>query len=328
MVLLEVKGLRVYYYTPRSVVRAVDGVDIYVERGESLCIVGESGSGKSTLGLSIAGLIEPPGRVVDGEVIFDGEVIVSSRFVRTYGYLGKRITMIFQDPRAALNPVMRIGDQIAEALAHSRGMKPGMARERVLELLRSVEIPDPNRVVNSYPHELSGGMAQRVVIAIAISTEPDLIIADEPTSALDVTVQAQILRLLKGLVRENGRSLIFITHDLSVAMEICDRIAIMYAGKIIEEGSIKAIIEKPLHPYTIALLGSIPRMGSKRSRLSVIPGEPPDMGSPPSGCRFHPRCASRFQPCNRSEPALIQYIDGRRIACFLYGGGGDESPKA
>jgi oligopeptide/dipeptide ABC transporter ATP-binding protein len=327
MVLLEVKSLRVYYYTPRSIVRAVDGVDIYVERGESLCIVGESGSGKSTLGLSIAGLIEPPGRVIDGEVIFDGEVIVSSRFVRTYRYLGKRMTMIFQDPRAALNPVMRIGDQIAEGLAHSRGMKPGMARERVLELLRSVEIPDPNRVVNSYPHELSGGMAQRVVIAIAISTEPDLIIADEPTSALDVTVQAQILRLLKRLVRESGRSLIFITHDLSVAMEICDRIAIMYAGKIVEEGSIKDIIEKPLHPYTIALLGSIPRMGSKRSRLSVIPGEPPDMGSPPSGCRFHPRCALRFHPCDRSEPALIRYIDGRRIACFLYGGG-DEPPKA
>lgn len=328
MVLLEVRGLRVYYYTPRGVVRAIDGVDIYVERGESLCIVGESGSGKSTLGLSIAGLIEPPGRVVDGEVIFDGEVIVSSRFVRTYGYLGRRITMIFQDPRAALNPVMRIGDQIAEALVHSKGVEYGMARERALELLRSVEIPDPDRVVNSYPHELSGGMAQRVVIAIAISTEPDLIIADEPTSALDVTVQAQILRLLKRLVREGGKSLIFITHDLSVAMEICDRVAIMYAGKIVEEGSIKAIIEKPLHPYTIALLGSIPRMGSKRSRLSAIPGEPPDMGSPPRGCRFHPRCPSRFQPCDRSEPPLIQYIDGRRVACFLYGGGGDEPPKA
>lgn len=328
MALLEVKGLRVYYYTPKGVIRAVDGVDIYVERGESLCIVGESGSGKSTLGLSIAGLVEPPGRVVDGEVIFDGEVIVSTKFVRSYGYLGKRITLIFQDPKTALNPVMRIGDQIAEALVHSRGMERSIARERAIELLRSVEIPDPGRVINSYPHELSGGMAQRVVIAIAISTEPDLIIADEPTSALDVTVQAQILRLLRRLVREGGRSLIFITHDLSVAMEICDRIAIMYAGKIVEEGSIKAIIEKPLHPYTIALLASIPKIGSKRSRLSAIPGEPPDMRSPPDGCRFHPRCALRFKPCDRLEPPLIQYIDGRRIACFLYGGVGDEPPKA
>ncbi|MEM1610913.1 MAG: ABC transporter ATP-binding protein [Sulfolobales archaeon] len=318
MALLEVKNLKIYYYTPAGVVRAVDGVDLYLERGESLCIVGESGSGKSTLGLGIAGLIEHPGRVVDGEVWFDGELVVSKTQINTHRLLGKKITMIFQDPRSALNPVMRIGEQIVEMIMFNLGIDRSQAYRIAYELLQSVEIPDPKRVLDSYPHELSGGMAQRVVIAIAISTKPELVIADEPTSALDVTIQAQILKLLRSAIKDQGRSLIFITHDLSVALEICDRTLIMYAGKIVEEGLTKDIFIKPLHPYTSALLNSIPKIGSRSSRLPSLPGEPPQMTSPPKGCRFHPRCPARFEPCDNEEPPMFITDNKRRVACFLY----------
>lgn len=269
--------------------------------------------------MGVAGLIDSPGQIVDGEVWFDGMLIISREAINTQGLLGRRITMVFQDPRSALNPVMKIGDQIIEMITYNLGLDKRAAYRKAHELLRLVEIPDPDRVLNSYPHELSGGMAQRVVIAMAISTRPELVIADEPTSALDVTVQAQILRLLRSLVKEQGRSLIFITHDLSVAMEICDRTAVMYAGKIVEEGATKEIFLKPLHPYTQALLGSIPRMGSKVQRLPSLPGEPPQMTSPPRGCRFHPRCPARFEPCDREEPVMFT-INRRRVACFLYRG--------
>ncbi|MCC6062806.1 MAG: ABC transporter ATP-binding protein, partial [Desulfurococcales archaeon] len=305
MPILEVKNLKIYYFTPSGIVKAVDGVDLYIERGETRCIVGESGSGKSTLGMGIAGLIDHPGRIVDGEVIFDGKIVASKNGIYTQRLLGRRITLIFQDPRSALNPVMTVGEQISETLQHNLGLDRREAYKIAYDLLRKVEIPDPERVLHSYPHELSGGMAQRVVIAIALSTEPDLIIADEPTSALDVTVQAEILRLFRSLVKSGKRSVLFITHDLSVALEICDTTSIMYAGKIVEEGLTREIFEKPLHPYTQALLSSIPRIGLKVEKLMSISGEPPLMIEPPKGCRFHPRCPFKLEICDKQEPILI-----------------------
>jgi len=331
MPLLEVRNLRIYYYTPTGVVRAVDGVDLYLEKGESLCVVGESGSGKSTLGLGIVGLVDLPGKVVGGEVWFDNRLIVSSSAINTQGLLGRKITMIFQDPRSALNPFMKIGEQIVEAITYNLGVDRDSAYKMAYEALQAVEIPDPSRILDSYPHELSGGMAQRVVIAIAISTGPELIIADEPTSALDVTIQAQILKLLRSIIKEQSRSLIFITHDLSVAMEICDRTAVMYAGKIVEEGPTRELFEKPLHPYTSALLASIPKIATARAlKLPSIPGEPPHMTRPPPGCRFHPRCRFRFDPCDKEEPQLRSIDARRKVACFLYssGGGGDVHSEA
>lgn len=316
MALLEIRDLRVYYRSGKSVVRAVDGVSLSIDKGEALCLVGESGSGKSTLGLAVAGLIEAPGEIAGGEVIFDGVPIASSKRISTEGLLGRRITMIFQDPRSSLNPVMRIGDQISEVLIHHTGLSREEALEKTLSLLREVQIPDPQRIVKSYPHELSGGMAQRVVIAMAIATRPDLIIADEPTSALDVTVQAQILRLLRFLVEESRSSMLFITHDLSVALEMCKRTAIMYAGKLVEEGPTQEIMMKPLHPYTAFLLESVPKIGSK-GRLNIAAGEPPDLRNPPPGCRFHPRCPFVMDICRKEEPLAV-WMSSRRIACFLH----------
>jgi oligopeptide/dipeptide ABC transporter ATP-binding protein len=318
MPILEVKNLKIYYFTPSGIVKAVDGVDLYIERGETRCIVGESGSGKSTLGMGIAGLIDHPGRIVDGEVIFDGKIVASKNGIYTQRLLGRRITLIFQDPRSALNPVMTVGEQISETLQHNLGLDRREAYKIAYDLLRKVEIPDPERVLRSYPHELSGGMAQRVVIAIALSTEPDLIIADEPTSALDVTVQAEILRLFRSLVKSGKRSVLFITHDLSVALEICDTTSIMYAGKIVEESLTREIFEKPLHPYTQALLSSIPRIGLKVEKLMSISGEPPLMIEPPKGCRFHPRCPFKLEICDKQEPILINLSETRRVACHLY----------
>jgi len=318
MPILEVKNLKIYYFTPSGIVKAVDGVDLYIERGETRCIVGESGSGKSTLGMGISGLIDHPGRIVDGEVIFDGKIIASKNGIYTKGLLGRRITLVFQDPRSALNPVMTVGEQISETLQHNLGLDRREAYKIAYDLLRKVEISDPERVLRSYPHELSGGMAQRVVIAIALSTEPDLIIADEPTSALDVTVQAEILRLFRSLVKSGKRSVLFITHDLSVALEICDTTSIMYAGKIVEEGLTREIFEKPLHPYTQALLSSIPRIGLKAEKLMSISGEPPLMIEPPKGCRFHPRCPFKLEICDKQEPILINLSETRRVACHLY----------
>ncbi len=317
MPILTVKNLKIYFYTPSGVVRAVDGVSLGVEKGETLCVVGESGSGKSTLGMGIAGLIDPPGRIIDGEVWFDGELIVSREINKAHRFLGKKLSLIFQDPRSALNPVMKIGDQMTEALMSNLNIDYREAYKISRELLKRVEIPDPDRILRSYPHELSGGMAQRVVIAIAISANPDLVIADEPTSALDVTIQAQILKLFKGLVRTRDRALLFITHDLSVALEICDRTLVMYAGKVVEEGATKEIFIKPMHPYTSALIASIPRIGSRASKLPSLSGEPPKMTEPPSGCRFHPRCPHRFELCDKEEPPMLTF-PGRRVACFLY----------
>jgi oligopeptide/dipeptide ABC transporter ATP-binding protein len=317
--LLRVEGLKTYFYTEEGIVRAVDGVDFVVREGEVLGLVGESGCGKSVTSLSIMRLISPPGRIVEGRVIFDGVDLLQLPESEMLHYRGNRISMIFQQPTSCLNPVYKVGDQIAEVLTVHRGMSREEAWKRARELLEEVGVPDAERRMHAYPHELSGGMAQRVMIAMALANEPELLIADEPTTALDVTVQAQILELMKDLLRRHRTSIILITHDLGVVAEMADRVAVMYAGKIVEYADVYSIFEEPLHPYTQALLASIPMLGVSKERLDVIPGSVPNMLNLPSGCRFHPRCAKRFEPCSRIEPDLLPIDSEKRLVrCWLY----------
>ncbi len=325
MPLLEVKDLHTYYYTLRGIVRAVDGVSFSLERGEVLGIAGESGSGKSTVAWSIINLVPPPGRIVKGSIIFDGmEITKMSESELREKIRWKRISMVFQGAMNALTPVFTVGEQIAEVLIHHKGMTRKEALERAGELLKMVGL-EPS-MVRRYPHELSGGQKQRVVIAMALALEPDLLIADEPTTALDVVVQAQILNLLKRLQREKKLSIILITHDLTVIAELADKIAIMYAGKIVEYGTAEQIFYNPMHPYTRALLRAIPRLTGEIEKLAYIPGVPPDLRSPPPGCRFHPRCSEVMDICRRDEPPIVEVEKGHYVSCWLYakreGGGG------
>ncbi|MEM0439588.1 MAG: ABC transporter ATP-binding protein [Sulfolobales archaeon] len=314
--LLEVRNLKTYFFTLRGSVRAVDGVSFSLERGEALGIVGESGSGKSTLGFSLLRLVPPPGRIVEGSIILDGEDILKLPEERVRKEIRwKRISMVFQSALNALNPVKRIGDQIADAIMAHEDVDKKEALERAAELLKSVGI-DPRRV-NNYPHEFSGGMKQRAVIAMALALQPDVVIADEPTTALDVVVQAQILNLFKKLRKEKGLSIILITHDLSLVAEIADKVAIMYAGKIVELGPSEKIYTEPAHPYTKGLMASIPRIGGSKE-LAWIPGSPPDLRNPPPGCRFHPRCPFAMEICRREEPPYFDVGDGHISACWLH----------
>ena len=314
--LLEVRNLKTYFFTLRGSVRAVDGVSFSLEKGEALGIVGESGSGKSTLGFSLLRLVPPPGRIVEGSIILDGEDILKLPEERVRKEIRwKRISMIFQSALNALNPVKRIGDQIADAIMAHEDVDKREALERAAELLKSVGI-DPRRV-NNYPHEFSGGMKQRAVIAMALALQPDVVIADEPTTALDVVVQAQILNLFKKLRKEKGLSIILITHDLSLVAEIADKVAIMYAGKIVELGPSERIYTEPAHPYTKGLMASIPRIGGSKE-LAWIPGSPPDLRNPPQGCRFHPRCPFAMEICRREEPPYFEVGDGHISACWLH----------
>jgi peptide/nickel transport system ATP-binding protein len=315
--LLEVRRLKTYFFTLRGVVKAVDDVSFTLERGESLAIVGESGSGKSTLGYSLIRLVPPPGRIVEGEILLDGTDITKlpeDRIRREIRW--KRISMIFQGALNALNPVKRVGDQIADAILAHENVTKKEALERAGELLKAVGI-DPKRI-NNYPHEFSGGMKQRVVIAMALALNPDIVIADEPTTALDVVVQAQILNLLKKLKQERKMSIILITHDLSLVAELADKVAIMYAGKIVEIGPSDDIYTEPTHPYTRGLMASIPRIGGKKE-LYWIPGNPPDLRSPPPGCRFHPRCQYTMDVCKVKEPPYFK-VGNLLTACWLYEG--------
>ncbi|RLG86924.1 MAG: ABC transporter ATP-binding protein [Thermoprotei archaeon] len=317
MPLLEVKDLRVYYYTLKGVVKAVDKVSFSVEKGETLGLAGESGCGKSTLGFSLLRLVPPPGRIVGGKILFEGMDVTAmpeDKLRREYRW--KRVSMIFQGAMNALNPVKTIGDQIAEAiLAHEENVTKREALERAAELLKMVGI-EPRRI-RSYPHELSGGMKQRVVIAMALALNPPLVIADEPTTALDVVVQAQIMNLLKRLKKEYGMSMILISHDLALIAEIADKVAIMYAGKIVEIGTAEQIYNNPKHPYTQGLIRSVPRLrGAKR--LEWIPGQPPDLRNPPPGCRFAPRCPYAMDRCRREEPPMVEVEPGHWVACWLY----------
>src|ERR671938_968445 len=318
--LLVVKDLKTQFFTPDGVVRAVDGVSFDLDEGETLGIVGESGSGKSVTALSIMRLIPyPPGKIVEGEIYFRGENILDYDADEMTHIRGNDIAMIFQDPMTSLNPVLPISRQIGEALQTHLKMSRGAARKRTIELLKLVGIPSAEQRVDHYPHQFSGGMRQRVMIAMALSCNPDLLIADEPTTALDVTIQAQILELIKRLNTDFGSAVALITHDLGVVADIADRILVMYAGRIVEEGDKEQIFYDPQHPYTWGLLGSIARLDRpKPRRLTAIAGQPPSLINKPRGCNFRPRCPQAFDRCHNEDPPLTEKVgDGHLDACHL-----------
>lgn len=320
--LLEVRNLKTYFYTEDGIVRAVDGVSFEVYPGEVLGIVGESGCGKSVTSLSIMRLISVPGKIEDGEIFFDGKDLVKATEKEMMQVRGNRISMIFQQPQSALNPVFRAGDQISEVLNIHQDFGKEAGRKRAVELLKLVGIPEPERRAEAFPHELSGGMAQRVMIAMALACVPDLLIADEPTTALDVTIQAQILDLMRDMRTQLGSTMILITHDLGVIAEMADRVAVMYAGEIVEQSPVAALFDLPLHPYTKGLIGSIPVLGEVRERLDVIPGAVPNLVNLPPGCRFAPRCMARVEHnlsiCTDKRPELADIAEGHKVRCWLY----------
>jgi oligopeptide/dipeptide ABC transporter ATP-binding protein len=319
MALLEVSNLRTFFETDAGVSRAVDGVSFAVEAGEIVGVVGESGSGKSVTSLSILGLVpRPPGRIEKGSSVrFKGEELVGAPEARLRQVRGNEIAMIFQEPMTSLNPVYPVGEQIAEALRLHRKMGKREARARAVELLREVGIADPEERARAYPHQLSGGMRQRVMIAIALSCEPALLIADEPTTALDVTIQAQILELILALRERRGMGVLLITHDLGVVAEVCDRVVVMYGGEVVEQGSVEELFRDPRHPYTRGLLAAIPRLGKRVERLAAIPGTVPAPTAWPQGCRFHPRCAEALPRCADEAPPLVTLGAGRSVRCWL-----------
>ncbi|GGB43517.1 peptide ABC transporter ATP-binding protein [Roseibium aquae] len=311
---LEVDGLCTHFFTHAGIVKAVDGVSFSVGKGEIMGLVGESGSGKSITGFSILGLIDPPGRIVSGAIRFQGENIANALDQRLQKLRGNRIAMIFQDPMMTLNPVLRIDTQMIEAILAHEKVDRRTAWERSREALGLVGIPSPEERLHAYPHQLSGGMRQRVAIAIAFLNKPDLIIADEPTTALDVTIQAQIIYEAQKLTRQTGTSMIWISHDLAVVAGLADRIAVMYAGRIVEQGMTDDVIDRPLHPYTIGLLGSVPSANKRGARLFQIEGMAPNMLALPPGCAFAPRCFAATPACSQ-EPA-VQDVAGRQLRCF------------
>jgi len=316
--LLSVRDLHVNFYSYRGVVHALNGVYLDVYEGETIGLVGETGCGKSTMALAILRLVPAPGRIVKGEIIFEGEDLLKKSDREMIAIRRKKLSYIFQDPTAALNPVFRVGDQIAEAIMFSHeGIKEKEAQEKAVEMLSLVNIPDPAKVARQFPHELSGGMKQRVMIAIALSKNPKLLIADEPTSNLDVTIQAQILDLMMDLKEKTGMSVILITHDMGVVAQTCDKVAIMYAGNIIEFGPIIDVFGNPLHPYTRGLLKTVNLGQEKTSRLSTIPGTVPDLVILPSGCNFHPRCDLKQEICMKNSPEMIEAFPNHFVACHL-----------
>jgi len=315
--LLDIRGLKVYYFARRGTVRAVDNVSLKLTKGESLGLVGESGCGKSTLGLAILRLVPEPGRIVAGSVIFDGLDLTKLPEEDMRRIRGSRIAMVFQDPMTSLNPLMKIGEQLTETLMVHGEADKEVAKEKAISILSDVGI-GPERF-NDYPHQLSGGMRQRVMIAMALILKPDLVIADEPTTALDVVTQAQIIDLMKDLKEKYKMSLIFISHDISLVSEVADRMAVMYAGQVVELGDVLSIFDEPLHPYTKALLEAIPNIELADQKLVYIPGSPPDLVSPPPGCRFHPRCPFATDKCKVEEPEMIEVRPGRWVKCFRYG---------
>lgn len=313
--ILRVEGLRTYFYTYAGVVKAVDDISLEVNKGETLGVVGESGSGKTVTAQSIMRIVPQPGRILDGRIEFEGKNLLSLRENQMQRLRGKEIAYIFQDPTTTLDPVYTVGDQLAEVIMRHQQLSKHDALQKAMKLLRTVEIPDPEVRINQYPHQLSGGTKQRIAIARALSCEPTLIIADEPTTALDVTIQAQILELLKELQRKLGVSMMLITHDMGIVAEICDRVTVLYAGQVCESGTAEQVFEKPKHPYTEALLTSVPSLTLKKEKLSVIPGNVPNLIQPPSGCRFHPRCQYAKQICIDKVPILEPIGDGRWVHC-------------
>ncbi len=315
--LLRIENLEVEFATDRGVVKAVDGVDLQVDRGETVGLVGESGAGKSVLGRSIMQLVSHPGRIRGGRILWRGEDLLRRSDSEMRELRSASIAMVFQDPMTALNPLKKIRDQLLEAVLLHQDVSAPEGREIVLKRLRDVELPQPEVTMENYPHQLSGGMRQRAVIALALVNDPQLVIADEPTTSLDVTIQAQILELLKNLQRENDLSIIMITHNMAVVAETCSRVNVMYAGRIVESSETAALFERPAHPYTRALLRSVIRLDDEVRRLRTIPGLMPDLIDVPAGCAFHPRCPEAFSPCDRVQPRLLEMAESRRAACHL-----------
>jgi peptide/nickel transport system ATP-binding protein len=314
---LSVRDLRVEFVTRRGVLKAIDGISFDIARGEVLGVVGESGAGKSVTGAAVIGLIDPPGRIAAGEIRLSGERIDNLKPEAMRRVRGKRIGMIFQDPLTSLNPLYRVGHQLVETIQTHTNLSGAAARKRAVDLLAEVGIPAPERRIDGYPHEFSGGMRQRVVIALALCAEPELIIADEPTTALDVSVQAQIIALLERLGREHGTAIMLITHDMGVIAEAADRVAVMYSGRIAEIGPVREVVRNPLHPYARGLMGAIPSLASEADRLVQIPGSMPRLSAIPPGCPFNPRCPHAWERCRVDRPEPIQH-DVHRVACHLY----------
>src|SRR3990172_6768448 len=301
--LLEVRDLKTYFYTRRGVVRAVQGVSLSVDKGETVDLVGESGSGKTITCLSILRLVpKPAGRIVGGQILFEGEDLLTKSEEEIRKIRGSRISMILQDPMSSLNPVFTIGNQVAETIVLHQNARGRKLWDKVREIFGLVRIPSPETTIRYYPHQISGGMRQRVVGAIGISCQPQLLIADEPTTSLDVTIQAQYLKLLKDIQRELGVAMIFITHDLGIVARMCDQVAVMYAGRLVEAGPVRTIFDAPAHPYTRALIESIPRFGDTAGRLTAIEGQPPDPAALPAGCALHPRCPLVIERCRAEAP--------------------------
>ncbi|MDK3016752.1 ABC transporter ATP-binding protein [Pseudodonghicola flavimaris] len=315
--LLEVKDLQIEFKTEGGVFRAVDGVSFSLKRGATLGVVGESGCGKSVTSLGIMGLIPtPPGRYAGGEVLFEGRNLLTMSARERRALRGGRMGMIFQEPMTSLNPVYTIGDQIIESLRAHGERNRKAARDRAIELLDLVRLPSPSKRVDDFPHQLSGGQRQRVMIALALANDPELLIADEPTTALDVTIQAQILDLMRDLSDRTGAAIMLITHDLGVVAETCDEVVVMYAGKVVERASARDLFEAPMHPYTLGLMAAVPRLDEKGSRLETIPGSVPPPWAMPKGCRFASRCPLATQQCRMEQPPLRQIGDDRLVACW------------
>ncbi|AOM82913.1 ABC transporter ATP-binding protein [Salisediminibacterium beveridgei] len=323
---LEVNHLHTYFFTDSGVVPAVEDVSFHINKGEVLGIVGESGCGKSVTSLSVMGLVpSPPGKIVDGEIIYRGsgnidteEDLVKVTPKRIRQIRGNKIAMIFQEPMTSLDPLFSIGNQISEALFNHTTLSKQEARQKSIGMLKLVGIPRAEAIVDEYPHQLSGGMRQRVMIAIAMSCDPEILIADEPTTALDVTIQAQILEIMKRLNKEQGTAIMLITHDLGVVAEICDRVSVMYAGQVVEEADVRTILKEPKHPYTQGLIKSLPKIYGREKRLYSIPGNVPKPGSIQNGCRFADRCPEVFDRCRQESPELLSIGEGHQCRCFLY----------
>jgi len=314
--ILKIENLKTYFDTWAGIVKAVDGVSLDVKEGETLGLVGESGSGKSVTALSILRIVPRPGKIIDGRIIYKGENLLEKTENDLQKIRGKEIAYIFQDPATSLNPVFNIADQLIEVIRRHQSVTKNEALEKAVELLRLVEIPDPELKIWNYPHQLSGGMKQRIAVARALSCQPSLLLADEPTTNLDVTIQAQILQLMKSLKEKLGMSMILITHDMGVVAGVADRITVLYAGRICETADTKTIFYKPKHPYTVALLTSVPSLALRREKLAVIPGAIPNLIEPPTGCRFHPRCEYAKAECAKEIPPLEEIEPGHYVACI------------
>jgi oligopeptide/dipeptide ABC transporter ATP-binding protein len=314
--ILKIENLRTYFDTWAGLVKAVDGVNLDVREGETLGLVGESGSGKSVTALSILGIVPRPGKIIDGKIVFKGENLVEKSERELQKIRGKEIAYIFQDPSTSLNPVLSVANQLIEVIMRHQEVTKKEALEKAIALLKLVEIPDPELKIWSYPHQLSGGMKQRIAVARALSCQPSLLLADEPTTSLDVTIQAQILTLMRDLTKKLNMSMILITHDMGVVAEMADRITVIYAGRICESADTRTIFYEPKHPYTVALLTAVPSLALRKEKLAVIPGTIPNLIEPPSGCRFHPRCKYAKAVCAKEIPQLKEVAQGHFVACI------------